>query len=540
MRVSRHPALGAFALLVLLTLAGTWPQGLYLRSQVAAHHDPRFSMWRLAWIAHALRTDPRHLFDANIFYPETRTLAYSDATLLEGAIAAPMLWAGVAPILVYNLLLLGGIAASGFGMFVLARYLTGSSGAALVSAVVFMLAPYRLEHYMHLELQWSMWIPLAFWAVHRAVDEASWKFGTLAGVFVWLQTMSCVYYGLFLALMAAALAMLLLATDIRQSRAALRGLVLGAIVAAVLTWPYAGPYLENARVLGPRDPAEIARYSAQPINYLASPPQNWLWGWTADRFGANETRLFPGAVAILLALCATAYRPRRAVWVYAGICALAVELSFGVNGWLYGWLYAHAGTLHGLRAPARFAILVSSALAVMAGFGVAAIDRLRGARGPRISAAAIALVLLMLEYVPSRMFLMELASGPPDVYTVISGMGAGVVAELPMPVPGRLPGYDAVYVSWSTTHWHPLVNGYSGYYPHSYFDTIQRMQTFPDDPSIDRLKTLGVRYIVVHEAFYEPAEYASLLERMLAQRQLKPTGRYRDPAGQAELFELTR
>ena len=288
-----------------------------------------------------------------------------------------------------------------------------------------------------------MWIPLAFWAVHRAVDEGSWKFGTLAGVFVWLQTLSCVYYGLFLALMAAALAMLLLATDIRHSRAALRGLVLGAIVAAALIWPYAGPYLENAHVLGPRDPAEIARYSARPINYLASPPQNWLWGWTADRFGANETRLFPGAVAMLLALCASAFRPRRPVWVYAGICALAVELSFGVNGWLYGWLYAHAGALHGLRAPARFAILVSSALAVMAGLGVAALDRLRGARGPRMSAAAIALALLALEYVPSRMFLMELASGPPDVYTVISGMGAGVVAELPMPVPGRLPGYDA-------------------------------------------------------------------------------------------------
>src|SRR5947208_6420155 len=219
MRVSRHPALGAFALLVLLTLAGTWPQGLYLRSQVAAHHDPRFSMWRLAWIAHALRTDPRHLFDANIFYPETRTLAYSDATLLEGAIAAPMLWAGVAPILVYNVLLLGGIAASGFGMFVVARYLTFSSGAALVSAVVFMLAPYRFEHYMHLELQWAMWMPLAFWAVHRAVDEESWKFGALAGVFVWLQTLSCVYYGFFLALMVAALAMLLLASDTRRARA---------------------------------------------------------------------------------------------------------------------------------------------------------------------------------------------------------------------------------------------------------------------------------------------------------------------------------
>jgi len=123
---------------------------------------------------------------------------------------------------------------------------------------------------------------------------------------------------------------------------------------------------------------------------------------------------------------------------------------------------------------------------------------------------------------------------------VISEMGAGVMVELPMPAPGELPGYDAVYTSWSATHWHPLLNGYSGYYPHSYFDTIHQMRTFPDDASIDRLRTLGVRYIVVHEAFYEPAEHAALLERMLARPELTRTGRYRDPAGQAELFELTR
>ena len=62
-----------------------------------------------------------HLFDANIFHPETGTLAYSDATLLQGLIGAPLLWVGVSPVLVYNLLLLTGIAGSGVGMFVLAR-----------------------------------------------------------------------------------------------------------------------------------------------------------------------------------------------------------------------------------------------------------------------------------------------------------------------------------------------------------------------------------------------------------------------------------
>ena len=80
------------AILVAMTVVITWPPAFYLGTQVAAHNDPHFSMWRLGWIAHALPTDPGHLFDANIFYPELRTLAYSDATLLEGLVAAPFLW----------------------------------------------------------------------------------------------------------------------------------------------------------------------------------------------------------------------------------------------------------------------------------------------------------------------------------------------------------------------------------------------------------------------------------------------------------------
>jgi len=39
-------------------------------------------MWRIGWVQHQLVTDPRHLFDANIFYPLRATLTYSDAMIL--------------------------------------------------------------------------------------------------------------------------------------------------------------------------------------------------------------------------------------------------------------------------------------------------------------------------------------------------------------------------------------------------------------------------------------------------------------------------
>src|SRR4026208_1976540 len=78
---------------VLLTVIMTWPRVRVLRTHALEDQDVYFNLWRLRWIAHALATAPLSLFDANIFVPERGVLAYSDAMLVEGAIAAPLLWA---------------------------------------------------------------------------------------------------------------------------------------------------------------------------------------------------------------------------------------------------------------------------------------------------------------------------------------------------------------------------------------------------------------------------------------------------------------
>ena len=80
-------------------------------------------------------TRSAHLFDANIFYPEKNTLAFSDAMLVPSLTVAPLLWLGVHQLLVYNLLLLSGFALSGAAMFLLVRSLTQHTGAALVAGL---------------------------------------------------------------------------------------------------------------------------------------------------------------------------------------------------------------------------------------------------------------------------------------------------------------------------------------------------------------------------------------------------------------------
>ena len=84
-------AAGFFAL---LTVVMTWPQASRLTTDAHEHPDVFFNMWRFGWVAHALTTSPSRFLDGNIFYPEPRTLTYSDAMPVEALLAAPLLWSG--------------------------------------------------------------------------------------------------------------------------------------------------------------------------------------------------------------------------------------------------------------------------------------------------------------------------------------------------------------------------------------------------------------------------------------------------------------
>jgi hypothetical protein len=532
--VSRYPLLGATALLIALTIILTWPQFLYLGAKVADHGDPLLSIWRLSWIAHELPGDARNLFDGNIFYPHLRTLAYSDATLLEGLIAMPWLWINTNPVLVYNVLLLGGIVSSGVGMFVLARHLTGDVDAALVSAAIFTLVPYRILHFMHLELQWTMWMPLTLWAVHRVFDTGSFRAGAATGALLCLQALSCLYYGAFLGLMVGALTVLLVIAQPRRLTLAAGPLGVAAALALVVTAVYARPYIANAQDLGVRDAGQVANFSAHVTSYITAPQENWFWGWTAFRFQGDELRLFPGLVPVALALLALASRRRRPLtWIYWVLVAIAVELSLGFHGTVYPWLHEHVWAMKGFRAPARFAILGCCALAVLAGFGF---EHLR-ARFPASSAGRWLLVGVLvavgLEFGSAPMRLAEVPRQVPDVYKYFRTVERSVLIELPVS-----DDLSSTYMFWSTKHWHHLVNGYSGYSPPDYDETATRMERFPDDQSIEHLLEMKVRYILVHESFYTPKARAALLIRIAQRRDVVPVGRYKDWVGPTQVFEL--
>ena len=531
----------AAVLFVVLTAVFTWPQVIHPLS-VPANIDAYFNMWRVAWIAHQLPLDPSHLFDANIYYPQAKTLLLSDAVLLQAIVGLPFIKLGVPAVLVTNALVFAGFVASGLGMFLLVRELTGRTPAGVLGGIVFAFAPFRFDHYFHLEMGWAQWMPLAFWMLHRTIKSGRLKDGLLTGLLVALQGYSSVYYLVFLcaALVIAGPILIATAAPSRRGRA-IKALLFGALLSAVLLVPYINAYRQAAEQTGGRSRQEaLYSYAAGPKHYLATMPSSVVYGTTTGTWGQHEKRLFPGFIVMLL-VAVSLWPPfdwRRIA--YALVLAFAIDVSFAHRGLSPGWLYDHVFAFRGLRVPPRIAQLMLMAAGVLAGFGLTRLADLVRVSRPRWATTLMALVigLTALEYASKPMTLVPIATAPTALATWLADQPPGVVAEFPAPGPVT-EGIPEVYYQYeSIFHWKPLLNGYSGMYPTPYVEWTQAMRGFPDEASIAMLVGRHVRYITLRQRYFPPGEYARIVRALATRTDLVAYGPFADGAGEARAYRL--
>jgi hypothetical protein len=518
-----------------LVVALTWPQVREMYS-VPDLGDPLFSIWRIGWVNHQLLRQPLALFDANIFYPERLTLTYSDSLVVPALMAGPLLWAGVHPVVAYNSLLLSGFVLSGIATFLLVRALTGRVDAAIVSGAIFALYPYRYEHYSHLELQMTMWMPLALWGLHRTMARGKLRDGLCTGLAFALQTLSSLYYGVFLSAYMSVLAIALWLGRGRPPRPPF-ALAAGAVVAGVLVAPVASQYIANRPIVGARDTGAVQFYSAEARDYRRSHERSWTYyNWRAG--GKPERQLFPRFTPLVLAAVAF-YPPLSVARIgYAMALVLAVDASLGLNGHVFPLLREYLGPFRGLRVPARFSILVGLTLAILSGYGAARLLR-RAGKGRMVLAGAM-LAAVILEGLP-RMPLEPVWREPPPIYSALGGEPPIVLAEFPVSTDDIVSEFDPRYMYFSTWHWNNLVNGNSGYFPRSYMEFVRRQHDFPSDGAIEYLKTRGVEYLTVHGAFMKSQErYLATVATLDRRADLELVATARWQGSESRLYRLRR
>ena len=530
------PHLLAAVAFVALALIVTWPLVHDPVHRPVSWGDPVFQAWTLAWDVHAWRTDPLAVFDANIFYPYRNTLAYSDHLFGQALLVAPVLLISENPILAHNVATWTALALSGLAMYALVLDLTGNRGAALLAGIAYAAAAPRLAHLEHLHLLSGQWLPLGVLAAHRVLRQGSRRWAAALGLVVVAQGLCGLYYLAFLGVLLA----VVFSTGVLVApsrRRALQGVVWSALACAVaiaVLVPTLMPYWQVHQDLGvERTPEEVGYWSARPADYLAVSPTHRLYGeLLGSRFHRHlEHDLFPGVLVLGLASLGLLQRPVGWVrWALLVVVVVSVVFSFGLSATISGrefplpyWaVYELVPGFKAIRVPARFVLLALVGLCALVGLGLAWLaERLRARRPPAVFGVLVLAAALLAEgshavTVGDPLPVTHAELQRPD-YAWMQQHPAPAI-ELPMGeklVASAWPNY------WSTFHWNPLVNGYSGVTPPVYYSFRDRMREFPSPETIALLQGIGVGTVVYHADPNRPPAEDPILRRIAAHPQLK-------------------
>ena len=490
----------------------TWPlaSGMGHLGRTQNSGDGRFSVWNVAWVAHALTTSPADLFDANIFYPHRRALAFSEPNIGAGTLAVPIWAATRNPFAAHNSVVLMAFSASVIFTWLLVRRLTGDGAAAATASILFAFCPYVFARTAHIQLLMIAGIPLSLLAFHRLVDAPSPQRGLALGFALAAQAMSCSYYGVSVGL-TIGYATLFYAWS-RRLWTTTRYWIAIAIAAAsslVIVVPFFLPFLAIQEETGfARSLDDARQWSAYVRSYLASGSHAHAWLLPLIREW-NAAVLFPGFLSIALGLAGAAIalrepsvsaatprlsRDRETAMLYLSTAILTFWASLGPRAGLYSLFYATIPIFSFLRAPERMGIVVMLCLAVLAAFAIRELCRRFPARRRAIAIIACAAAILELNGLPFDWRSDSVRS----TYRVLAAMPRGPVAEFPF-FDRRIDFHiHTRYMLNSTAHWQPLLNGYSDHIPADFRELAPVLATFPSQDSFNALKERRVRYVTLN------------------------------------------
>jgi PA14 domain-containing protein len=512
--LQRRPRLATLGLFVALAALETWPI-----ARNPAHlsrndnGDAVLNEWTIAWVVHQATHAPLHLYDANIFYPDSNTLSYSEAMIVQSAFAAPVLWLGGSPVLAYNLVLLAGFALTGWSMCLVISRWTADWTAGMLAGVIFAFNGHTLTRIPQLQAHHVEFLPAALFFLDALLRRPRVQSALALAFWFALQALTSVHLMVFAAVAIAASVLVRFEDWFGRRFVPVFGsLMLAGAVAAVPLIPYLLPYWRLRYESGLSRPLqELAFYSSSWRSYLGTPSRVHFPLWS--HFWFTGDALFPGLIGLMLA-CTALYlrgplRDRR-VRMCLAIGVSGVALSFGPSFPGYSLLYRFVPVLQGIRVVSRFGYLAIVAVAMLAGFGFATLRQELSTRSVRLGTVftACILPLAVIETLAIPLGLTPFRRIPP-FYDQLRNDAEAVIVELPLAAP-RFAFGNTSYMLASTVHWRPLVNGYSGLTPPSYYRHFAAMQTFPDLESVTALQGEGVTRIVVHTDAVAPALIAQM------------------------------
>ena len=539
-------------ILTLALLAGLmwWPLPLRFTTFVPGTPTWAFDeftfLWNIWYFQHALvhlHTNP--LYTDLIWHPLGIALILYTYDVFNALLAAPLLWATGSVPLASNSVLIAHTVLSGYGTFLLVRYLLRdmvpraprrSLAAAAVAGLVYAFASNRSVYAAlgHYDMVSTAAIPFFALYLLRTLDHVGWstrrayRDAAMAGLFFAFAALAEMIFAVFLALFALTTLLLYpsqpgervrdrLARYLRHPGPLLLMAGVAGLVWAPLLIPIARELLRGDYVL--QGWGESIKLSVDLLGFFTPTALHPLWGtsWAhalrlveegRARFSDINT-VFLGYVTLLLALLAALRWSRRArVWVWNAVifAILCLGPFLHVRGrWQFDLdgvktaiplpfvILHYLPFVQGNRAPNRNSVILMLALAVLAGMGLLHLmNRVRNRRARWVMALLLTGALLF-EHLAVPLPLSD--ARVPHVYTPLA-REAGPFALLQVPLGWRnsfgVFGVERTQIQYyQVRHGKPMLGGNISRAPEfkmAYFRRISLFQAiaqveFGADPS---------------------------------------------------------
>lgn len=523
-----------------LTLVLTWPLPIRAADhQLGGGVDPWLYIWNIGWDVHALTHEPWNIFDANIFYPNRNTLAYTEHLIGAAVIAAPVIWITGNAVLGANIVAIVSVFLCALGGYFLGRRLGMSRSAAFVCGLIFAFTPPRFGRIYQMHLTTIYFVPFALGFLYSYLKEGRARDIRWAAAMFSLQALTSGHGTALLILGALIMAVAQAsrpalpvepALPVRPAKL-LRDIGVSGVLLLLPVFLIFIPYWRARKDVGlvrTLDDAGVAASSwlsstSRVDAWLLSLLPNWEWLQTPP-----DVMLFPGVVTLVLAGAGVVLARRsRIVWVFVAMLAFTIWMAIGPPYGIWQWIYWLPGFSF-IRVPSRFMLLGVLALAVLAAIGFERIASRLASPRARLMAAAIAAAVLAIEFatMPLDVRLHHIKPYAIDRWLDTQPKPFAVV-EIPVPqssLKSLVVRRHAEYMLHSMAHYQPLVQGYSGVEPPG-FEALERtLMLFPDEKSIETLAWLRVKYAVVHMDYFPPElqDYAACgLERFEREGRLR-------------------
>lgn len=512
------------ALFFFLACVATFPLCFHLTDLVSYGNrsgDHLFFLWNLWWAKKSivdLGTNP--YFTDYLFYPQGKSLLIHSLVLPYGVLSIPLqvlLSKQTGLILSYNLITVVSIVLSGYFTWLYVWRLTGDRLAGIASGAIFAFSPFTIWHLNNLEFLSIFWLPIAACLTHRVVESGKAKYAVLLALAFALAVYTSYSMALYL------LFFVTVAFIYHLFRRGPRGLPGSVVVlfyglSTLLVFPILLPSLcELGDFIQPGE--VVIKGSSNLLAYVVPCSPRTLPGrlGLGSDFGSNGMsgcETFLGYVPLLL--CVFALTGRRAgkmwFWLILGIAAAVLSLGpyLHISRWLvkaplpYYFIAKVVPPINVYRAPGRFSILVAFSVSVMAGYGFTRLRSLLRSKGGLLCALVVALV--MVEFCPFPNLLVPL--GYPRIFDRIAEE-EGDFAVLELPIGDFFDG--CFYMYGQTIHEKKLLGGMTSRLTGEDFSLLRSLPPViavsngkVEEELVERLKGLGVKYVIYHGRDPEP------------------------------------